>query len=223
MSGWAPGNDARFLPDGVGSLLPKGVDIVLEVHYNKSGKPEKDRSRVGLHFSKKPVDKRVRIMPVVNPFFNIPPGDENHEVPAAYPVRRDVTVLGVTPHMHMIGRTMRVTAELPDKTVKPLVYIPDWDFNWQLNYMFKEPVKLKGGSQVKLVATYDNSTKNPRNPYNPPKSITWGESTRDEMCIAFVAYTADEEHLTQGVSVYDPFDQVKPTNKPASQSSGVGP
>ncbi len=213
MSGWAPGNDARFLPDGVGNLLPKGADIVLEVHYNKSGKPEKDKSRVGIHFSKTPVDKRVRIIPVINPFLNIPPGAERQEVPASHSVRRNITVLGAMPHMHMVGKTMRVIAEYPDKKEKQLVYIPDWDFNWQLNYMLKDPMKLPSGSQIKLVATYDNSTGNPRNPYNPPRAITWGESTKDEMCIAFVYYTADEEHLTKGISVSDPFDMIRPTSK----------
>ena len=213
MGGWAPGNDPRFLPDGVGNLLPRGADIVLEVHYNKSGKPEKDRSRVGLHFSKKPVDKRLRVMPIVNPFLNIPPGAESHEVPAFASVRRDITVLAVTPHMHMLGKAMKVTAELPDKTHKPLVKIEDWDFNWQLNYAFKEPLKLPSGSRVNLVATYDNSLKNPRNPYNPPRAVSWGESTKDEMCIAFIAYTADEERLTQGRSVREPYDFVQPAGK----------
>jgi hypothetical protein len=213
MGGWAPGNDARMLPDGIGNLLPRGADIVLEVHYNKSGKPEKDRSKLGIHFSKKPVDKRVRIMPIINPFLNIPPGEARHEVQAKQTIRRDVTVLAVTPHMHMLGKSMRVAAKLPNSTEKQLVKIADWDFNWQLNYAFKEPMKLPYGTELSLLATYDNSSGNPRNPYSPPRAVTWGESTKDEMCIAFVAYIADEENLTRGISIKDPYDFVQPAGK----------
>jgi len=200
IGGWAPGNMPRLLPDGVGTLLPKGNDIVLQVHYHRSGKPETDQTKIGIYFCKKPVDKRLRIMPVAG-LFAIPPGDANYAVQGfPMPLRGDATILGVMPHMHLLGKDMTVTAILPDNTSKTLVKVPNYDFNWQTTYMYKEPVKVAAGTRLSLLAHYDNSTSNPRNPNSPPKKVTWGEQTTDEMCLAFVYYTLDNEKLTKGVA-----------------------
>ncbi len=201
LGGWAPGNEPRLLPDGIGNLIPKGSDIVLEVHYHKDGKPETDQTKVGLYYCKKPVQKRIRSMMVINPFFKIPAGAENHAVNASVPVFNDITVLNVTPHMHLLGRNMKVTVENADKTEKQLVSIPDWDFNWQNTYSFKDPLKVNSGSRIKLVSHYDNSTRNFRNPNKSPRDVGWGEQTTDEMCIAFVGYTVDKEDLIAGKTV----------------------
>ena len=112
------------------------------------------------------------------------------------------------PHMHLLGKAMTVTAELPDKSRKQLVRVPNWDFNWQTNYQYKEPVKLPIGTTVGLTAVYDNSNGNPVNPNKPPKLVTWGEQTTDEMCLAFVWYTIDSEHITQGKPVSDLLDMI---------------
>ncbi len=197
LGGWAPGNETPFLPKGVGILLPKGADIVLQVHYHTSGKPETDRTKIGVYFCKEPTDKRVRILPVFGGL-NIPAGNADFKTGGASLLRGDVTLLSVTPHMHLLGREMRVKAITPEEREVPLVYVPDWDFNWQTTYTFKEPIKVPAGTKVKMTARYDNSTANPRNPSSPPKPVTWGEATTDEMCIAFVTYTVDGEHLLKG-------------------------
>jgi hypothetical protein len=144
------------------------------------------------------VDKLIRTLPVINFTFNIPPGESRHRVDAAFPVLTDVTVHSVTPHMHLLGKEMRVYASLPDGSEKPLVNVPKWDFNWQTTYAYKEPVKLARGAAVKLEAVYDNSESNPNNPNRPPNAARWGEQTTDEMCIAFLAFTVDAEKLTEG-------------------------
>jgi len=195
LGGWAPGNEARFLPEGIGNLLPRGADIVLEVHYHKSGKPEVDQTEVGMYFAKEPINKRVRMLPIINPFFKIPANSADHVVNAAVPSYNDITVLAVTPHMHLLGKSMKLEAILPDKTQKQLVNVPDWDFNWQTSYIYKEPVKFPSGTKFSLVAHYDNSPKNPRNPNRSPRDVTWGEQTTDEMCVAFIGYTRDDENL----------------------------
>src|SRR5262249_31655897 len=107
----------------------------------------------------------------------------------------DVTLYNVTPHMHLLGKEMTVTAVGPDGAKTPLVRVPDWDFNWQTSYAFREPLKLRKGTRITLDARYDNSGQNARNPSTAPKRVTWGEQTTDEMCIAFLGYTADSEHL----------------------------
>jgi Copper type II ascorbate-dependent monooxygenase, C-terminal domain len=200
LGGWAPGNLPRRLPAGTGILLPKGADIVMQVHYHRSGKTETDRTRMGIYFAKGTVDKRLRVLPIAGRPLRIPAGEANYTAQANLPIPADVTVLQVTPHMHLLGREMTVTATLPDGAQKPLVRVPDWDFNWQTTYSFKEPLKLPRGSRISLTARYDNSAANPLNPNNPPREVTWGEQTTDEMCLAFVGYTVDAEHLSKGIA-----------------------
>ncbi len=196
LGGWAPGNDPHFLPEGVGTLLPKGAVVVMQVHYHKDGKPETDRTRIGLHFARGPIDKQIHSELLLNFFFRIPPGNPHYEVKAEMPIRDNVHVLAVTPHMHLLGREMKLWATLPDGTEKPLVWIKDWDFNWQATYFLKTPLPLPAGSKVHLLAYYDNSDKNLRNPNHAhPREVTWGEQTTDEMCVGFVALTKDKEHL----------------------------
>ncbi|MCI0341855.1 MAG: redoxin domain-containing protein [Planctomycetales bacterium] len=196
MSGWAPGVMPVRLPEGVGRLLPKGARIVLEVHYHKNGRPEKDHTSIGLHLAKAPVKKRLRIFEIVNPTFRIPAGAERHQVTARTRVREAATALFVMPHMHLLGREARIEAELPDGQKRTLVHIPDWDFNWQDFYLFRDPLKLPEGTRIRLDMWYDNSEKNPNNPNRPPKDVRWGEQTTDEMCLGYVAYTRDAEDRT---------------------------
>lgn len=193
MGGWAPGNIPRFLPEGIGRPLPKGADIILQVHYHANGKPEEDRTSIGLHFAKKPVARHLRVFPVLGRNLRIPPGESNFRVTGGIPVPFDARAIAVTPHMHLLGRTMKLTATLPDGTTKPLVFVDDWDFKWQDTYFYKEPIRLPKGSRIELEATYDNSDKNPRNPNNPPKLVTWGEETTDEMAIGFINYIVEDE------------------------------
>jgi hypothetical protein len=197
---WAPGNVARRLPDGIGMPVPKNADVVLEIHYNLRGKPETDRTKIGLYFAKGPVDKRMRRSEVASRI-NIPAGDDNYTTTASIPVPAAVTLHAVLPHMHLLGRDIKVSATLPDGKELPLVHIPDWDFSWQNSYVFREPIRLPRGSKVTLAARYDNSAANPRNPHSPPQPVRWGEQTTDEMCLAYLNFTLDAESITQGRSI----------------------
>jgi hypothetical protein len=204
IGGWAPGNYPIFLPEGVGRFLPKDADLVVQVHYHRSGKVETDRTKVALYFAKGPIDKRVRSWPLAKLALRIPAGDSNYVVHATKLVDANVTAYRVTPHMHLLGQEMKVTATLPDGTLVPMVHVKNWDFNWQTGYEFKTPLRLPAGSRVDLEARYDNSTNNPVNPNNLPRFVTWGEQTTDEMCIAFITFTLDREHLTRGLTSATP-------------------
>ena len=197
LGGWAPGNQPRFLPDGLGLSLPKGASVVMQVHYSAhNGIGASDQSSLGIYFTKAPVQKRVLIAPVINQTFVIPPGASNYEVTAAIPfLPFDAHMIGVTPHMHLLGRTMSVTATTPDGKSVCLASVPDWDFNWQNTYTYKTAVAAPLGTGLSLSARYDNSENNLRNPNNPPKAVGWGENTTDEMCIGFVSFTLDAENL----------------------------
>jgi hypothetical protein len=184
LGGWAPGALPRLLPEGVGKFLRKGSDLVLQIHYHPDGKPETDQSVVGLYFTKTPARKIVGGIAVRSRNLNIPPGDPRHHVTAqSAPLPVDVEAIGITPHMHTIGKEMKVIAESPDGKTIPLIWIKDWDFNWQGQYQYRSPIKLAKGSIIKLDAFYDNSAENPSNPSKPPRRVRWGEQTTDEMCL----------------------------------------
>ncbi len=188
VGAWAPGVTPIVLPEGVGYLLPKGADIVMQVHYYRTGHVEYDRSRLGLYFSKTPNTAKLHIGQAINTDFVIPPGDARHEVLASRNLKKDIYLLGTMPHMHLLGRDMRLIATTPTGETHDLIWIQDWDFNWQDLYHYREPLFLPAGTRVNLVAHFDNSVKNPANPHDPPVPVGWGEKTTDEMCIGFLYY-----------------------------------
>jgi mono/diheme cytochrome c family protein len=193
LGGWGPGDQPFALPDGTARLLPAGSMIVLEVHYHKDGKPEKDRTTLALHFAKAPVTRTVQSKVVLNTRFVIPAGAGRHEVQARWNVPEDLHVLSIQPHMHLIGREMQITATLPDGTERVLIHLKDWDFNWQLGYPFAEPLALPAGTVVRLRSWFDNSEGNAANPNRPPKDVRFGLQTTDEMCVAYLLYTRDRQ------------------------------
>lgn len=197
LGGWAPGSQPSQLPDGIGRSLPKGADVIVQVHYHPNGKKEVDRSRIALRFSRKPVRQTLHWNLAANVELKLPAGESNVEVKAAWLVPVDVVAYAVAPHMHLLGRDMLMTVTYPDGRSQDLIKIDDWDFNWQYSYYLEEPLDLPRGSVVKVIAHFDNSAGNPRNPNNPPREVTWGEATTDEMCIGFIALTKKGQDLTR--------------------------
>jgi hypothetical protein len=196
LGGWVPGMRTQHLPDGVGLFLPQRAKIVMQVHYYPAGRPGPDQTKVGLYYSKAPVERRMRYIPIVNTTFAIPPGAPDHEVRAALPVPPllDAHLIQIVPHMHLLGRKISVLAERRGIETS-LVRIDDWDFNWQGFYTYTQPVALPSLTTVRLTCKFDNSTENPRNPHNPLTTVRWGEGTEDEMCLVFLGVTFDRENL----------------------------
>lgn len=193
VGGWAPGVTPVVLPEGVGYLLPKGVDIVMQVHYYRTGHLERDRTRLGLYFSKTEKTAKLHIGDATNSKFVVPGGAEWYTVTADENFKKDVYLLAAMPHMHLIGRDMRMVATTPEGIKHDLIWVQDWDFNWQDVYHYQEPLFLPAGTRVDLVAHFDNSAANPVNPNDPPVPVGWGEKTTDEMCIGFLYYVKASE------------------------------
>jgi mono/diheme cytochrome c family protein len=204
LGGWAPGNEPSRLPDGVGRVLPRKADVVMQVHYHPSGKPETDRTRIALYFSRKPIKQTLHWAAAAKWNLVLPPGESDIRV-KGYPwkVPVDVEALAVTPHMHMLGKSMTMMVTYPDGRTEPLVKIDDWDFGWQNTYYFGKPIFLPAGTKLNVEARFDNSATNPRNPSSPPKEVRWGEATTDEMCIGFIAVTKAGQDLTRAGEVDD--------------------
>lgn len=193
LGGWAPGTRPLELPAGTGFELPPNARIVLQVHYHPHhGDPEPDQTQLAVYFSEQKPAKLMRIIPIANTLFTIPPNDPNYRVDAELPIRVPfpMKIWFIAPHMHLLGRRMRVEmTPLNSDQSQCLIDIPDWDFNWQGAYLYKNPVDVPANARLSMTAYYDNSVENPRNPNNPPKPVTWGEATTDEMCLVFLGVT----------------------------------
>jgi hypothetical protein len=195
LGGWAPGQRTHFLPDGIGIQLKKSANIVIQIHYHPTRETAADQTRIGLYYSRAAVQQRMFMVPLANTTFKIPAGEDKYEVATEYNVLPllDAHVIWIFPHMHLLGRDIKVDMVNWDKTVTPLIWEDNWDFNWQGSYTFKDQIAVSSGSTIRLKCTYDNSSNNLRNPNDPPVAVSWGERTTDEMCLAFAGVTLDFE------------------------------
>jgi len=191
MGGWAPGQMPRFLPKGAGYFLPKNADLVVQTHYHRDGKEEKDRLQIGLYFAKEKIDMPYQALVVsgFSPFQFIPAGKGDYKSKGSGIVNADCTIHSVMPHMHLLGKNVKVTLTTPEGSTRTLVKIDDWDYNWQETYWFKEPIDVKAGSRIEIEALFDNSEKNPNNPRHPPGLVFIGEQTTNEMLFGFLGAT----------------------------------
>jgi hypothetical protein len=165
--------------------LEKGTDIVVQLHYHPSGKVERDRSSLGFYWSEPP-SKGVATVIMLNTNLYLPAGSAETRVQSSMTMPQDGELFAIAPHAHYLGKEMKVDAHLPDGSVTPLLWIKDWDFNWQGQYRYETPVKLPKGTRVEMEFSYDNSAGNPQNPSSPPKMVRWGEQTTDEMAVTFL-------------------------------------
>lgn len=186
LGGWAPGTMAYRMPKGICKPLPGGVDFVVQMHYHPSGKIETDQSRIGVYFAKKPPKRRDIDLILGSLFIDIAPGDKEYRVQDALTVPVDVEVLGVVPHAHYLAKDVKITARPPRGKDVPLLWIKDWDFDWQEHYRYDRPVTLKAGTRIDMEFLYDNSEDNPNNPSHPPIRVKFGEETTDEMALLWV-------------------------------------
>ena len=178
---WTPGTIPRRWPPGVGKRLKSGSDLVLFVHYHPSGKPETDQSRIGVFLSKAPLTRFITGIPMGTSEIDIPAGARRHRVVVKTTLPADAHAHTLMPHAHLLLREMTLTATRPDGTIERLLWIDDWDFNWQGQYPFAKPVALPRGTELELVGIYDNSAENPRNPNSPPRRVRFGPASTDEM------------------------------------------
>ena len=218
LVGQAPGKGFERHHEGTAKKINPGWYIQFNMHYQPSGRVEKDRSRLGLWFAKKPVHHEVLTKGVNDTVFvggkelsetrvidgrevkvrgripNIPANVDNWEISGQMIVKEDITLYAFAPHMHLRGKDIRYTLIYPDGREQILLDVPRFDFNWQLHYELTQPLKIPGGSKIVSVAHYDNSIKNRYNPA-PDKEVYWSEQSWDEMFIPWLEYTVDRMDL----------------------------
>ena len=225
---FAPGRGVERHRPGTGKRLTAGKWIKFTMHYNATGKPEKDRSRLGVWFNTKPVTHEVLTRQGGNPvptdpqghdiyivngeeivssidangkrvrpkIPTIPPYAENWKITGITPVTEDITLYGMSPHMHLRGKSLRWILTWPDGREDTILDVPNFDFNWQIHYELVEPLKIPAGSKITAIGVYDNSLYNRWNP-GPQLEVYWGEQSWDEMYQAFTEYSIDSLDLTK--------------------------
>ncbi len=217
---YTPGNDPLVLPEGIGEIIPANADLLIQVHYAPVGIDQTDQSSINV-FYKDVTDPIVREIQtgITSPAdiigggfgsFFIPPNDvktfeaegtSNLIGISQVPTNQDISMIGINPHMHLLGKSYEIYAVTPTNDTINLINIPDWDFNWQGAYTFEKMVKIPANSQWFTKAVYDNTSNNPSNPNFPPQTVTWGDNTGDEMLIVFyyyVPYQNGDENIYLG-------------------------
>ena len=181
LGGWTPGALPYRTPEDIPELLHGGADLVLQVHYHPTGKPEVDRTRIALYFTDRKPSRRLMDIPLGSDAIDIPAGDRVYKVSDHFEIPVDVDAISINPHAHYICKDMLGVATLPNGTKRTLIHIPDWNFEWQQEYTYATPLRLPAGTRVEMEYTYDNSDVNPRNPHHPPQPVVWGPGTDNEM------------------------------------------
>ena len=189
--GYVPGMEAqRFDVDRSARLIPAGADIVLEVHYTTNGKESEDQTKVGLEVAAGPPERLFLSLAAAQPGLQIAPGDPNAEAKATVKFGQPVDLVYMQPHMHLRGKDMRIDARYPDGKEQTLLNVPRYDFNWQIVYYQKQPLRLPKGTELHLTAHWDNSAGNKWNP-DPTATVRWGDQSWQEMLSAPMAVIVD--------------------------------
>ncbi len=193
LVGWHPGRVPILSPTDVAWPLEPGADLLLLLHLLPSGKPETIQFTLGFHFSEQPPTKHSLVLRLFSNSIDIPAGERNYVIEDSLQLPVDAHVFAVRPHAHYLGKDLKGFAKLPDGTMKWLVWIPDWDFNWQEEYRPSPPVFLPSGSTITMQFSYDNSSDNPNNPHPTPHRVRWGPKTEDEMGVLFTQVLVDNK------------------------------
>ncbi len=186
VDGWVPGSGVTRFPGQTGVTLFAGDVLIMQVHYNMSQTTAvADQTQVKLQYSVNPVPYHAQMFPLVDKSFAIPPNSMGYTRDVQFELPVDATIWGVIPHMHTKGATAKVEIIPPADKPGPnicLIDVPKWDFQWQQFYFYTAPrgIPMVANSKLKLTCSWNNPTN---------KTVKWGESTDDEMCLAFLYVT----------------------------------
>lgn len=189
---YAPGNEASRMPEGTGVFVPKGGVYQFQMHYTPYGKKTVDQSKIGLYFSDKAPKNFYREHVIANFNIAIPANTEHHEEQAYFIFDKDAEIHTLFPHSHYRGVSSVFILQYPDGREETVLSVPNYDFNWQRTYRFKERKKVPAGTRILHKTVYNNSSKNRGNPA-PDQTIYWGLQSEEEMLYGSVGYSWSEE------------------------------
>jgi len=191
VGAYVPGNAVRTFEPNTAIRLTPGSTLVFQMHYTANGKATTDRTKIGFVFAKTPPKTEVNIAALLNQNFTLPAGKADARVDAEMTLNQDMTFYSLLPHTHVRGRKWEVSVTYPDGRNEVVLAVPNYDFNWQTDYIFKEPLKLPKGTKVHTTAWYDNSPASKTNP-DPTKDVHWGDQTWQEMQFTAFTFSIDQ-------------------------------
>jgi len=206
IGGFAPGRQPDEFRDNSGRFIPKGSNLLLQMHYTTSGRETVDETEVGLFIYDKPPAFVMSGGVAGQRRFLVPPGAKEHLLRGEQLVERDAYLYEMTPHMHFRGKHMSYSVEYPDGKTEQLLSVPKYDFNWQFNYRLEEPLFLPAGSKLIATGAMDNSDRNPGNP-DPTKPVFFGLQTMHEMFFGFTTLRYEGD-TPDGVAVEEAVTEV---------------
>jgi hypothetical protein len=187
LATWAPGQRTVALPDGIAQLLPAGSRIGVTIHYRGAGEATKEQSEVGLYFAKTATRKQIKQIAITDPEAVIPASTELQRLKKSVTIQDDVEAIAVRPRVHPLVASVQATAFRPDGTQEILIWTRGYQFDWQQTYYFKQAVALPKGTRVEVIAYFDNSDSNTKNPNDPAKPVRWSDLTPEPLCLLLVA------------------------------------
>ncbi|MBI1873931.1 MAG: hypothetical protein HYS05_08590 [Acidobacteria bacterium] len=213
-----PGQGIERHPPGVAKRIAAGKFVHFNMHYQPTGRPEHDRTKLGIWFAKDRVTHEVLTQTVSQHFIIegreapldvimvngepkyteliplIPPFVGNWRMAAVRTFRTPATLYGLSPHMHLRGKDAKYVVAFPDGRIETVLTIPRYDFNWQLHDELETPLKIPAGSVMLGVAHFDNSVGNRYNP-GPEKRVFWSDQSWDEMLLLHIEISVDDQIL----------------------------
>ncbi|CAN5870930.1 hypothetical protein BH24ACI5_BH24ACI5_28450 [soil metagenome] len=190
IGGFAPGSSVLEFDAGQAMLMRAGSTLIVQMHYTTNGTEATDRTKIGLFLAKETPKVEMRMGTLVNGSLDIPAGASDYSIAAEMTTTADVTLRQLLPHTHLRGKSWEYTATYPDGRTEVILAVPKYDFNWQTDYVFAEPLKLPKGTKIRAVAHYDNSAANRSNP-DPKVNVKWGDQTWEEMMFTSFVYSID--------------------------------
>jgi mono/diheme cytochrome c family protein len=192
-----------YRPVDAGVLVPAGSDLIVSLHYTATGLAVVDKSRIGFTVTKTAPSKKFLPQdgaegenpPVArkqaNATLAIPPYASDHPGPLAeVSFLKEVELVWFRPHAHVRGKSVRYTLVYPDGREETVLYVPRYNFNWQLTY--RTSLKIPKGSKMRVQFTYDNSTANKYNP-DPGKWVRYGGQSWEEMGTPNMGFLIDRD------------------------------
>jgi hypothetical protein len=195
---WAPGSGRSKMPEGTGIRIPAGSTVVMQMHYNLANGGGTDQTKIKMMLADDGDVEEAIFFPLANTTMSVASGEEYVEaLPGAgfengrlaipdLPVDVPITIHGVFPHMHKMGRTLRVDFTSNEGGDQCLVDVDRWDFNWQEGWWYDEPIEFpKSGTGREFTITCGFDTRSSNMP-----EVSWGEGSDDEMCLNYLYITS---------------------------------
>jgi len=192
IGGLAPGTDPGYYPDGYAFPLKKDSTITFAMHYHKEAGPGTavlDDSVMAIKFEDGAPAHEMKITNMAHGAFEVPPNTKDWYVVGAETFDKDILLVNLFPHMHLRGQWSRYTAFYPDGTSEVLLETPEYDFNWQEYYYYKQPKRIPAGTRIEFEMKFDNSPERGASAgFNSNVPVHFGGPTTEEMDLGWYTF-----------------------------------